>query len=83
MTTATRYTGEWIDIDRNTDSFMPIEAAATAQDGFIVRQDYMPIIKRYVREETVFWQLIRKEKADALRHSSPSGLCRSGLSQSP
>jgi hypothetical protein len=64
-TVTSKYSEEWIDVDRSVSSYMPLEAAATALDGFVVRQDYMPVIKRYVREETVLWQMIRKEKADA------------------
>lgn len=45
--------------------YVPIQAAATAFDGFIVQQDYDRLIKKYVRENTVFWQLLRKQAAEA------------------
>jgi len=43
--------------------FMEIQANAIPLDGFIVRDDFIPVIRRYVREETTFWQLIKKVKA--------------------
>ena len=46
--------------------FQPIQAtAATLLDGFVVRQDFSSTIQRYLRRETVMWQLIRKRPAEA------------------
>lgn len=45
--------------------FQQIQAVATNLDGFTVRQDFMDMMRKYVRENMVLWQLIRKEKADA------------------
>ncbi len=45
--------------------FQQIQAVATNLDGFTVRQDFMPTMRKYVRENMIFWPLLRKEKADA------------------
>lgn len=43
-----------------------IQAAATELDGFVVRDDFMPYIREYIRKNTVFWSLIQnKEPAEA------------------
>lgn len=43
-----------------------IQAAATELDGFVVRDDFMPYIREYIRKNTVFWALIQnKEPAEA------------------
>lgn len=48
-----------------TPGYVPIQAAATAFDGFIVQQDFDRLIKKYVRENTILWQLIKKQLAEA------------------
>lgn len=45
--------------------FQQIQAVATNLDGYTVRQDYMSVIKKYVRENMILWPLLRKEKAEA------------------
>lgn len=44
-------------------SFQPIQASMVALDGFIVRDDFSTTIQRYIRRETVLWQLIKKRQA--------------------
>lgn len=41
------------------------QAAATNIDGFTCRTDYMDMIGKYLRRNTIFWPLLRKEKAEA------------------
>ena len=45
--------------------FQPIEATAVLRDGFVVREDFSTTIQKYLRRETIFWQLIRKRAAEA------------------
>ena len=42
-----------------------IQASAQPLDGFTVRWDYLPAVKNYLREEVIFWNLLRKEQAEA------------------
>ena len=44
-------------------SFQQVMAAAESVGGFTVRQDYLPYIRNYLRRETIFWPLLRKEPA--------------------
>lgn len=48
-----------------TPGYVPIQASATAFDGFIVQQDFDRLIKKYVREKTILWQLLKKQAAEA------------------
>lgn len=44
--------------------FHSLEAASTvALDGFTIRDDYGAVVRNYLRENTVLWQLIPKEEA--------------------
>lgn len=45
--------------------YIAIQAQATAFDGFVVQQDFDRLIKKYVRENTILWQLIKKQAAEA------------------
>lgn len=45
--------------------YQDVQAAATAMDGFTVRNDFMTTVQRYIRRETVLWQLLRKRPAEA------------------
>jgi hypothetical protein len=45
--------------------YVEIQAQATASDGFVVQQDFGRVIKKYVRENTILWQLIQKQAAEA------------------
>jgi hypothetical protein len=49
----------------SSPGFQQIQAVATNLDGFTVRQDFMPMMRKYVRENMVLWTLLRKEKAEA------------------
>lgn len=42
-----------------------LRAEAQNMNGFMVRQDFMPIVGDYRRKETVLWQLIKKTYANA------------------
>lgn len=44
-------------------SFQPIQASMVALDGFVVRNDFGTTIQRYIRRETVLWQLLKKREA--------------------
>ena len=45
--------------------FHDVQAAAQALDGFVVRQDFLPTIRQYLRRKLIFWPLLRKEQAEA------------------
>lgn len=45
--------------------YVEVQAQATAYDGFVVQQDFSRVIKKYVREKTILWQLINKQAAEA------------------
>ncbi len=50
----------------NEGGFMPVQATyGTALDGFMVRQDYQPIVKNLVRTEMFLWPQLAKEQAEA------------------
>lgn len=54
-----------LSLDGDMDTgFHQIQAIATALDGFTVRDDFGPVIETYIRKNTVFWPLLRKEKAE-------------------
>ena len=44
-------------------SFQPLQASMVALDGFVVRDDFSSTIKRYIRTETILWQLLKKRQA--------------------
>lgn len=46
-------------------NFHEISAIAAELDGFTVRRDYMSVIKRYLRENTIFWPMLKKEAAES------------------
>lgn len=48
-----------------TPGYVQIQAQATAFEGFVVQQDFSRTIKKYVRENTILWQLIKKQAAEA------------------
>jgi len=48
-----------------TPGFHEVQAIATALDGFTVRDDFMPVIRQYIRKKMIFWPLLRKERAEA------------------
>jgi len=50
--------------DDISPGFHQIQAIATALDGFTVRDDFGPSVLMFMRKNTVFWPLLRKEKAD-------------------
>lgn len=58
---------EGVDLNDPTSipGFQTIQAVATNLDGYTVRDDFMDVIKKYVRENMILWPLLRKEKADA------------------
>jgi len=45
--------------------FQSVQAMAVEIDGFTFRQDFMSVVKNYLREEMTFWPLIPKEAAEA------------------
>lgn len=46
-------------------SWTEFRAAAENIQGFTVRDDFMASIGRYLRRNTIFWPLLKKEKAEA------------------
>lgn len=51
--------------DLITPGYVEVQAQATAFEGFVVKSDFDQVIKKYVREKTILWQLISKQAADA------------------
>ncbi len=52
-------------LDRSDLDFQNISASAVALDGFTVRQDYSSVVRNYLREEVIFWNLLDKEAAES------------------